>query len=454
MTTDDEAFDRLRASDPALGTEPDTAAITAAVAAATGVPLAAAATEQVPDELAARRPRRTEWVRMAAAVAALAVAITGGYLAASAASGSSATAGGGAPNALPAITLNDTGGGDEVGNGSVMTAEGIGSSATSPSDGAALEPLTPGSQAAAGMAVKDSGGRVVFAGQGLSTVAGSAQAWAFDASKVTTSSTAARIAKALGVAGEPRVEGGQWIVGPNDGSGSTVTLGSDGSLWFTDPRFISDQCGSAPPVAPVRPDPSVCRTGTTPMGDAAVTKALAVLASIGVDTTGATAVANTGTSGWNIGKANPGWSDQAYVQVRQAVDGQETGLEWDVTLSGVGVMSIQGSVAPLVSLGDYPLISPAAAVDRLNDPRFGASGGLGSAPGAITAEGEATPPPGASIPSPVQYVTLVSAKLGVAVTYRADGSQLLVPTYRLTDTTGGTWSVIAVADDHLDFGTN
>ena len=443
MTADDDAFERLRSADPAVGSEPDLPAIRAAVSAATGVPLGSAATGRVHDEVAVRRRRRTEWMRMAAAIAALAVVGTGGYLAAESGGVGGSTAGHSAAQGLP---LAGEGGDNGFGarpDVPATPASGRAGSATSQSDGAALELLTPGSRAAAGVAVKDSGGHVVFAGQGLSTVAGSAQAWALDASKVAVSSTAARIAKALGVAGDPRVEGDQWVVGPNDGSGSTVTLGPDGSLWFTDPRFISDQCGSAPPVAPVRPDPSVCRTGTTPMGDAAVTKALAVLASIGVDTTGATTVANAGTSGWNIGKADPGWSDQAYVQVRQAVDGQETGLEWVVALSGVGVMSIQGPVAPLVSLGDYPVISPAAAVERLNDPRFGASGRTADAPR-----------PGVSTPEPVQHVTLVSATLGVALTYRSDGSQLLVPTYRLTDTAGGTWSVIAVADDHLDFGTS
>jgi hypothetical protein len=64
------------------------------------------------------------------------------------------------------------------------------------------------------------------------------------------------------------------------------------------------------------------------------------------------------------------------------------------------------------------------------------------------------PTPGAPVSWPVQHVELGSAVLGVALTYQADGSQLLVPAYLLTDGNGGTWSVIAVADDHLDFGTN
>ena len=104
-------------------------------------------------------------------------------------------------------------------------------------------------------------------------------------------------------------------------------------------------------------------------------------------------------------------------------------------------------------------------MDRLGDPRFGASGGGGVMP--LAAEGmraddsvssepteptvPATPTAGSPLAWPVQEVTLVSARLGVALTTLPTGASVLVPTYELADADGVTWSVIAVVDDQLDF---
>jgi len=68
-------------------------------------------------------------------------------------------------------------------------------------------------------------------------------------------------------------------------------------------------------------------------------------------------------------------------------------------------------------------------------------------------EPPATPVPGASVSWPVTNVQIVSARLGLASQYQPDGSVLLVPAYEFTDSNGGTWSVIAVAESHLDFAT-
>jgi len=63
----------------------------------------------------------------------------------------------------------------------------------------------------------------------------------------------------------------------------------------------------------------------------------------------------------------------------------------------------------------------------------------------------ATPGAGSPLAWPVQEVTLVSARLGVALTTLPTGASVLVPTYELADADGTTWSVIAVVDDQLDF---
>ncbi len=179
------------------------------------------------------------------------------------------------------------------------------------------------------------------------------------------------------------------------------------------------------------------------------------------------------------------------VNAFQVIDSQRTGVTWSATFLGGGVQSFYGPLAPLVSLGDYAVVSENDAVARLNDPRFGASWG-GVMPLAATtdlagarASGEVAsgtggasssdtgtssdvvepapsdiptvPPtlePGAPVPWPVTEVTITGARLGLALQWLTDGAAVLLPAYELTDDDGGTWSVIAVADEDLDFATD
>ncbi len=497
MTThDDEAFDRLRHADPAAGTSPDLDAIRAAVGAATGVHLAGAGATGVPlaaaatphDELAARRHRtRARWFQVAAAVVGAAVVGTGGYLVGGAGSGP-AVAG-----ALPALSLT---------NGASGGAE----SAAGAADFSASAPMAGGKDSARGIYPGGWYGRTVFTGSGLSTDGGSATAYGFDATSVGNADTAARIAAALGVTGDPRVEWGSWVVGPNDGTGPTVSVYGSGTVDFSfyDPTRDPWQCGqtggtsegstgtgAVPPAEPqvepgVAPDsaasgagatgeavaplpavaPGVCDTGTTPTGDAAIAKAREVLTAAGIDVSAAqVTVDDSQTKTADM----PG---AAYVNVgfQQVVDGQLTGYGWWVSLVGDGVQSASGPLAPLVQLGSYDVISAAQAVDRLNDPRFGSSGGviayasgMGVAeagvaePGMVASEPSQDPTippaatPGAAISWPVAQVTLTSARLGLAPATTVGGAQVLVPAYELTDGSGATWSVIAVVDAQLDF---
>lgn len=347
------------------------------------------------------------------------------------------------------------------------------------------------------------GGRTVFRTDGLEGAAGSARAWAFDATGVADAATAARVAQALGVAGEPREEWGQWVVGPNDGTGATVQLVVDGqaSLWFYDnawdpslcesgvPKTLDDTAGAEPGVAepeaaepgaegevvepgdglaslevpapsvPAPADPSVCDPASTPTGDAAVERARELVAGLGVDLAGYefTVADDTGIAGL-VG-----------VTGAQVVDGTQTGLGWFVQLAGTGVQSLSGPLAPLVELGTYDHVSADEAVQRLNDPRFGASFG-GVMPLAATAraaDGDASasidapvdeptvpavPSPGDRVPWPVQEVTITSARLGVTQLATPDGAVLLVPAWELTAADGNAWSVVAVVEDQLDLG--
>jgi hypothetical protein len=91
-----------------------------------------------------------------------------------------------------------------------------------------------------------------------------------------------------------------------------------------------------------------------------------------------------------------------------------------------------------VANGDVPVSSPA--------PDAASSGAAVKDP---------TPPPsvnpGDDIGWPVQNVTITDAHLTLVSYTLPDGAQVLVPAYELTDGHDGSWTVLAVADNALDF---
>ncbi|MGN8247200.1 hypothetical protein ACTHAM_000872 [Cellulomonas soli] len=463
----DEAFDRVRAADPAAGATADLDRLAATARDRAGLVTAGAVAHEgvdEPEELAEVRvlgaPRRpARWLQIAAAVAGVAIIGGGGY-----AIGASGDAAGGASladAAAPAITL-----------------EGTVGAADQAAAGGAVSKLA--AESTVGWWY---GGRTVFTQEGLSDEGGQGKAWGFDAVSVVTQENAARLAAVLGVAGEPRQEYGSWTVGPNDGSGATVTLSADGlaNMSYYDPaRDPWAQCyassldtpstseGAEAEGSTVEPAPAECVPSgdPAPTGDAAVAEVRDVLADLGVD-----------PDGWEYDLQTDTGNPQAvYVTVQQVVDGQRTSVSGSATLVADGLQSLYLPLATLVDLGTYDVISPVEAVERLADPRFGPSSGVmpymaregmsSTMPEAMGRDGAlsgmadeatdqptvpATPAAGDPIAWPVQQVTLVSARLGVAVATLPDGATVLVPTYELADADGTTWSVVAVVEEQMDF---
>jgi hypothetical protein len=81
-----------------------------------------------------------------------------------------------------------------------------------------------------------------------------------------------------------------------------------------------------------------------------------------------------------------------------------------------------------------------------------------TAPGSVGSDGavkDPTPPPsvdpGTPIGWPVQHVTITDAHLTLVSYTLPDGAQVLLPAYQLTDGHDGSWTVLAVADNALDF---
>lgn len=490
---DDHALARLRATDPAAGSAPDHTALRDAVRRRVAADALAAPSspgayvergEEVDveldgrprDELAAARARRwTTWPARAAAVAAAALVVGGGGGYAIGAAG-----GGGDDPAAGVITLGEPGTGG-AGSGT----DGAGQEITGASPLGAPEAARGGSGGADAM-WPGGGGRTVFTASGLSGAAGSAQAWGFDTSAAFTAEAAARAAAALGLQGEPTLVDGLWTVGPNDGASPTLQLVPDGSvsLSYWDPTTDPWACavaegsegsgeasgsssadpGAGGEIMPV-PEPEPCTQrdlGAAPSAEEAGNRLREVLAALSLDPASYELISDEdGDDAWT------------YVTAYQVVDGQRSGVAWGATFTGGGLQSLYGSTAPLVDLGEYPVVSPADAVARLMDPRFGSWGGpvmwAGAEAGAVTdgdtaVSSEApvepttptlpgTPAPGSAVAWPVGEVTIVEARLGVAMHTQPDGSVLLLPSYELVGDDGGVWSVVAVADDHLDFSS-
>ncbi|WP_250448540.1 hypothetical protein, partial [Actinotalea sp. C106] len=211
------------------------------------------------------------------------------------------------------------------------------------------------------------GGRTVFTAEGLPTEGGVLAAWGFDPGAAFTTEGASTAAQALGVEGEVNEVDGMLSVGPRDGTGASVQLYPDGavSLSFYDPENDPWDLGPAP------------------QGDEAGAVLREVLGDLGLDPAGYELVVEGGE-----GTGSPEWTS---VFAHQVIDGQRTGVTWSATFTGGGLQSLHGSLAPQVPLGDYAVVSPTEAVERLGDPRFGAGWGGGMTPfwGAYGLEGGA-----------------------------------------------------------------
>ncbi|WP_127793929.1 hypothetical protein [Agromyces sp. LHK192] len=325
-------------------------------------------------------------------------------------------------------------------------------------------------------------GRNTFRASGLSEESGTAAAYGYDA-RVATADTVGALAAHLGVDGTPEVQNGAWLVGPQDGSAPTLYVSLDGlaSFSFSDPALSPWACGVS--VMPVVPEGSVGESGAAepdvrscephgPVPDEAT--AIDALRTL-IAATGRDADAFEYTSETYDGAVSR--SAQAWP----LVDGQRLDQSWYVEVGPGGLFSASGVLAEPIPLGDYPVVSEQAAFERLSDPRFGPSitampfaaresvvldaveapAADGAASDAVApdapevwtppTEAPAPPAPGTAVSWAVNDVEIVEAVLGVGTHWQPDGTVLIVPTYVFTDADGGTWSVIAVADDRLDF---
>lgn len=444
---DDEAFARLRAADPAAELLPDTEALRAAVAARSSSV----------DELAVRRGRFPRALQVAAAGAgALAIgvggfALGGGFAGAALASGADSDGGAEVSASRPAPEAGPEGSGAELPNDDAMGAGAAGATGLAPMTGPRAPSGGDGERVASDAAFLPwGGGRTVFTASGLSSSSGSATAYGYDAQSAYEQSRVEELAAAFGIDGPVRAEEGYFMAGDAEGGGANLSVYADGtvSFSFSDPAADLWECKTTGDGECTERD-----LGEAPQGEDAQAVAEEILVKLGHDP----ASFEIEVSDARDYEA----SDYSYVSAFRTVDGKRAGDQLGISLTGGGVQSVWGTLAELVELGDYAVVSPAVAVERLGDPRFGASnqaypldwiGPAMAREGGQPAGGvPSLPKPGGSFAWPVENVTIVGASLGLSQHHLGDGSVVLLPTYELTSADGRSWSVIAVADEHLDF---
>ena len=413
----DDAFARLQAADPAANIEPSAGFTDRVIAEASTAPeVVTLATE--------RERRRPLWQTLVGAAAA--IAIVGG-------------------------------------TGFGIGASGVGTPVSSTADApislgeSAAEPLVGPQTVEGGPTVgetKDSvarypgfyGGRYTYTAVGLGTEPGTANGYGFDPRSVSNPETIAALAAAFGVEGAPELKDGAWQVGPQDGTGSSIYVSLDGTLSFSyyNSAIQPWQCDE---------NGACAENGAAAGEESALSTLRDLLGKLGYNLSDFELSAQT----WE-------GSLTTHAVAWRLVDGQRTDQSISIDVAESGITNANGTLAPIVELGEYSIVSEQEAFERLYDSRFGGfmSGGPIALEGMVVDDAQeyvppteppATPVPGASVSWPVTNVQIVSARLGLASQYQPDGSVLLVPAYEFTDSNGGTWSVIAVAESHLDFAT-
>ena len=443
MTNDDELdpVARLRAADPAAEITPRTGFAAEVVSRVTGRTAEPAPAEPAPADpapvadLAGERARRRRWVPIAAVAASVAIVGALGY-------GLGATTG---PttnlaegSAAPPISL-------QTGRDGSLSAPAEAGAA----DGSVQAPGGAGSADAKMSSSYPWGfGRNHFTATGLGAGAGSGTAYAFDPRAASSAEKVAALAAAFGITSPVELKDGAWMAGAQDGSGPYLSVSLDGmlSFYYQDPRINPWNCdGGTEACQP---------TGQAPSEDAAIGALRSHLVAAGRNP-------DTFEFSSYVWEGSPTRTAEA----RPVVDGQRIDQPWSIELAEGGVVNANGALADLVALGTYPVVSEQEGFERLSDPRFGAGTTiLPAATRELAATEESTPeqwvpptePPatptgGSSVSWPVNDVSIVSVRLGLASQWQPDGSVLVVPAYEFTDSDGATWSVIAVDESKLDF---
>lgn len=238
---------------------------------------------------------------------------------------------------------------------------------------------------------------------------------------------AGELAQGLGVDGPVVPQDGGWRVG-DDPSGPSV--------WVSDDALLSWSFS----------DPTVPATGTAMDAGRATAVARALLRDIGVP---------MAMVDWQVMQVD----GVTTVTAWHTVAGVRTQLAWTVTLAPDGrLVGATGFASALQPIPGYELVGAATAVDRISQPGWLALAPTPVSPGQVSSAGRPSAPAVSPLMNgrptltvPVSSVTVSGSTIGLSPYREPDGSMLVLPSYLLTDDTGATWSLLAVADRYVRF---
>ncbi|WP_157802599.1 hypothetical protein [Sediminihabitans luteus] len=381
---------------------------------------------------------------------------------------------------------------DQAGTGSGAEQADAGLAGPGSADASEELPATGAADAASSWAWPATPERIVFTAGDLPTGPATAEAWGFDATSVATSAGASRVADALGVPGEPRYAWGAWTVGTDERQLS-VQVDGQASAWYTDARVDLWACGddaaSSTGDGSAREDGSALEDGTALDDGSVLDDGSALADSPGIPVDGCDGAADAPdvadaeqqardllatlgvTAGLPAGATVAVEADAeaaspvVHVTATLELGGVATSTTWGVGVGPEGVTDFSGPLAPVVELGQRPVVSPVEAVARLGDPRFTPTlvddpAVDGPPIGIMEDEPEqgedapvALPPaptPGGDVAWPVEDVRITGATLGTVDVVDDAGTMTLEPAYLLAADDGRVWSVLAVAESVID----
>lgn len=484
MAEHDEAMDRLRTSDPATGSHPDLHSLRALVAQKAPASQGSDEVIRVHDD-PLRAPRAVgPWI---AAAAVAAIGMGGGGYALGAHQAEPPTVAGGTVTVDPGSSAPGTGSGEgepvdvdppEGGPEDGFGVDERGWAAGDMDMGMGGDEAMAADEAGMSEMAYDPGPVRLVAGEGLPAGPGTGEVRAL-VSDQEPQDLVDQLAEGLGMAATPIPQDDEYNYYPHGvidaDSGEVIQAGQEGGPltfhyesvftgeWCTamfegyaeeDLEWVrEDWLRSYGPEMPF-PGPDSCRTpeGPAPSEDEAKAMATEFFALAGIDPSGYTVevYADEGQRSVNLDY----WpEDMEYGQLNlHAVVGPE------------GVTSAYGTIGEFTSLGSYPVISAAEAVDRYGTREWGMDHHV-SIPEDYTPYpmGEelsmpvyelpepAALTPGDPIPLLLKDKTVTGAELVQGTLYTSNAGVIEVPVWKLLTADGMYYAVLALAEEALDY---